>query len=190
MTDLAVLREKWDDIYRAAPHTPQQPAQVLTENAHLLPTSGVALDLACGLGGNAMFLARAGLQVQAWDLSPVAIERVQSSGVGIEAEVRDVENQDFPGETFDVVVVSRFLTRRLAPAIAGSLRRGGLLYYQTYVAEKLSDSGPSNSDYLLERNELLRLFADFRVLHYREDGRVGDLSRGRRDEAYFVGQKL
>src|SRR5882724_1266274 len=47
--------------------------QVLVENVHLLPTHGRALDVACGLGAGSIFLARHGLKVVAWDISPVAI---------------------------------------------------------------------------------------------------------------------
>lgn len=185
------LRDKWDGVYQRMPDSLPHPAEVLEINAHLLPASGLALDLACGLGGNALFLALAGLQVSAVDLSPVAIERLRSvsGGFAVEAEVRDVESTGLPVDAFDVVVVSRFLTRSLCPAIIRSLKGGGLLFYQTYIAEKLSEAGPSSPDYLLERNELLRLFPDFRVLYFREEARVGDLARGRRDEALFVGQK-
>jgi len=46
----------------------------LTQNQHLLPSQGTALDLACGQGGNSQLLAKAGLDVLAWDSSAVAIE--------------------------------------------------------------------------------------------------------------------
>ncbi len=187
------LLTKWDRIYSGASETEPEPAQVLTENAHLLPREGDALDLACGLGGNALFLARRGFTVKAWDISKVAVGRLASlaekSGLPLEAEARDVETGPFPREAFDVVVVSRFLARRLAQPILGSLRPGGLLFYQTYVREKLAPAGPSNPDYLLQENELLALFRGLRVLVYREEGRIGDLGAGRRDEAFFVGCK-
>ena len=186
-------RAKWDRIYSGAREAEPEPAVVLEESAHLLPSKGDALDLACGLGGNALFLARRGLTVSAWDISKVAVGRLASlaekSGLPLEAEVRDVEAEPFPREAFDVVVVSRFLARPLAKAIIGSLKPGGLLFYQTYVREKLTSTGPSNPDYLLEENELLTLFSGLRVLVYREEGRFGDLSAGSRDEAFFVGCK-
>lgn len=194
MSAADAMRAKWDRIYRETPAVLPEPALVLAENAHLLPVSGVALDLACGLGGNALFLARSGLRTLAWDLSPVAAARLAalagSLGLMVEVEARDAETAAFTREAFDVVVVSRFLARQLAEPIMGSLRRGGLLFYQTYVREKLSPSGPSNPDYLLAQNELLALFRGLRVVLYREEGRLGDISRGRRDEAFFIGQKV
>ena len=45
------------DMRQDPPGSPK-PAQVLSDYAYLLPESGTALDLACGRGGNALFLAR------------------------------------------------------------------------------------------------------------------------------------
>ena len=92
--DASGLRLKWNQRHGQA-EGPGRPAQVLAENRHLLPAVGEALDLACGLGANALLLAEAGLQVTAWDLSPVAIQRLsQLAGErglsGLRAEVRDL----------------------------------------------------------------------------------------------------
>jgi tellurite methyltransferase len=187
------MREKWDHIYAADTEEEPAPAAVLRENAHLLPLGGNALDLACGRGGNALFLARRGFRVSAWDISPVAIGRLagwaERSGLALEAAVRDVESVPFPRETFTVITVSRFLARSLTGAILDSLAPGGLLFYQTFVREKLSTKGPGNPEYLLRVNELLDLFREMRILVYREEGRAGDLSAGNRDEASLVGKK-
>lgn len=165
----------------------------MAENSHLLPTTGSALDLACGLGANALLLARYGLETHAWDSSPVAIERLrqaaQTQDLAISAEIRDVERHPPPADTFDVIVVSRFLCRALAPLLLRALKPGGLLFYQTFVRDKAPDIGPSNPDYLLEPNELLALFADLRLAVYREEARLGDTCRGFRNEAMLVAWK-
>src|SRR3569832_2422999 len=62
-------QDRWDARYREA-GLPGAPATVLLENAHLLPREGTALDLACGLGANALLLAERGLTSHAWDISP------------------------------------------------------------------------------------------------------------------------
>ena len=187
------MQTKWDRIYAGSPASEPEPAAVLAGNAHLLPPAGRALDLACGLGGNALFLARRGFAVSAWDISPVAIARLAAQaarlGLAIDAQTRDVESEPFPLAAFEVAVASRFLARALARPIMDSLKPGGLLFYQTFVRDKPGAQGPANPDYLLAENELLALFAGMRLLVYREEGRVGDLSLGRRDEAYFVGRR-
>jgi len=184
---------RWDTIYsRADAAEATEPAAVLRENAHLLPAQGRALDLACGRGGNALFLAARGLDTSAWDISAVVIgalaEHARRAGLPLEARVRDVVAEPPAPGSFDVIVVSRFLDRSIAPAIAAALRPGGLLFYQTFIAEAASGAGPRNPAYRLGRNELLRLFPALHVLVYREEGRTGDLSQGLRDEALLVAQ--
>jgi SAM-dependent methyltransferase len=187
------LQAKWDKIYLNLSDCEPGPALVLAENTHLLPHTGHALDLACGLGGNALFLARRGFAVSAWDISTVAIAKLAAQasrlGLAVDAQARDVEYEGLPSAVFDVVAVSHFLCRPLAKPIVDSLKPGGLLFYQTYARDKISPHGPGNSDFLLAENELLTLFGGMRVLFYREDGRVGDWQSGRRNEAFFIGQK-
>ncbi len=193
MTDPVTLKAKWDDRYRIGSESPM-PARVLAENAHLLPIRGRALDLACGLGGSALFLARAGLTVDAWDLSTVAIDRLSatalSEGLELRAEVRDVLALPLPSGVYDVIVVSHFLERSLAPALRSALVPGGLLFYQTFVRDAVGIHGPANPEYRLAGNELLELFEGMVVRVYREEWRVGDLSRGFRDLAQLVAQRL
>ena len=127
----------------------------------------------------------------AWDLSPVAAERVTTEaarrGVAVDAEARDVTARAPEPDAFDVITIGHFLERPLAPPIAAALRPGGLLFYQTFTRERTG--GPSNPDFLLEVGELLRLFAGLRVLYYREDGRIGDPARGIRGQALLVARR-
>lgn len=186
------LRAKWDSRYRDDDRRPSV-AQLLAENSHLLPLQGRVLDLACGLGANALFLAEAGLEVSAWDLSSVAVERLRREsarrGLRIDAQVRDLQAEPPESESFDVIVVAHFLDRNLVEAISEALRPGGLLFYQTFTRESVTGCGPSNPQYRLGLNELLRLFPGLTVRFYREEGRVGDLTRGTRDVAMLVAQR-
>lgn len=190
MTD--ELTEKWNARYRVA-EGEASACYALREFAHLLPEAGKALDLACGRGGNALLLAEHGLQVQAWDLSSVAIETLQTAatarGLTIQASVRDIEQEPMQANSFDVIVVSYFLERDLAPVLINALKPDGLLFYETFIREKPEGVGPSNPDYLLGENELLSLFADLHVLAYREEGLVGALDKGQRNVAMLVAQK-
>ncbi len=186
------LIRRWDARYREADSV-VAPAAVLHENAHLLPATGDALELACGLGGNALFLAERGLQVQAWDISGVAVARLaetaKARNLHVQARQRDVLAHPPRPSSIDVLVVTRFLERDLAPALSAALRPGGLLFYQTFTREAADESGPSNPAFRLAPNELLNLFRDLRVLVYREEGRVGRLDEGFRNEALLVAQR-
>ena len=186
-------QEKWDTRYRNATPTVEA-AAVLRDNVHLLPPSGRALDLACGLGGNAILLAQHGLDTQAWDLSPVAIERLQVTAQdkglhNLTASVRDVEHAWPEPNSFNVITVSFFLSRDMCPALIAALKPDGLLFYQTFTRTKVSDCGPSNPEFRLADDELLTLFAPLQVLVYREEGTTGDTSHGFRDQAMLVAKK-
>ena len=189
-------RQCWDQRYSET-LTGQPPATVLSAHLHLLPATGTALDLACGLGANALLLARQGLATWAWDISPVAITRLdeyaRKAGLAIHTEIRNVVLRPPEPARFDVIVVSRFLERSLAPALQAALHPGGLLFYQTFTKTRTGEgeaTGPRNPDFLLDDNELLHLFKPLRVRFYREEGLPGDSSRGCRNEAMLIAQKV
>jgi SAM-dependent methyltransferase len=191
--ELQTLREKWDERHADADKQPT-PAEVLLRNLHLLPAQGRALDLACGLGGNALTLARHGLDVVAWDISPVAIQRLnryaaEEGLANLCGEVRDVEQAPPPRNHFDLIIVSYFLERRLIADLMAALVSGGLIYYQTFIQAAVSATGPQNPAFRLADNELLQLFSSFKLRYYREENRLGDLSEGTRDVAMLVAEK-
>jgi SAM-dependent methyltransferase len=163
----------------------------LTENIFLLPKNGTVLDLACGLGANALLLAKKGLKTHAWDNSAVALKKLNENAVKRNLSVITkkvfIEPISLPKNTFDVIVVSRFLDRFLCDAIIDSLKQGGLLYYQTYTKEKLNEKGPNNPAFLLDKNELLKLFNSLQLVVYRDNSVIGDVQFGERNEAFYIG---
>ena len=166
---------------------------VVSENLHLLPESGVGLELACGLAANSFALAEQGLSMDAWDISPVVVEQVNqraaAEGASVSAAARDVVEQPPEQAHYDLVVVSRFLDRSIIASIINCLKPGGLVFYQTFSQTRVGEGGPSNMAFRLADNELLSLFAGFKVLVYREEGLLGDTSKGFRNEALLVAQK-
>ena len=187
-----VTQKRWDDRYRGM-GLPGAPATVLLENAHLLPRHGTALDLACGLGANALLLAEQGLTTHAWDISPVAIDKLRhiadERGLPVIGEVKDALRDAIPPMRFDVVVVAHYLERALTRPLIDALKPGGLLFYQTFTATAVNNEGPERPEWRLADGELLTMFAPLRALVYREEGRVGDLERGFRNKALLVAVK-
>jgi 2-polyprenyl-3-methyl-5-hydroxy-6-metoxy-1,4-benzoquinol methylase len=187
-------RDKWNDIYAAADNSTPTAALVLQQNIHLLPSTGHALDLACGTGGNALLLAKQGLDCWAWDISDIALNILQAHAeqqhYSIQTEQKDIVTDVFPANFFDVIVISHFLERSICDKIIKSLNENGILLYQTFTVETADrNSGPRNPRYRLMPNELLQLFAKLQLLAYREDTSSGDLTQGMREEAYLIGKK-
>jgi len=173
------VASKWNARYAYSNKSSQAPppADVLVNGAEFLPESGIAVDIACGLGGNAVYLAQKGLTVFAWDISEAAIESIQKSNVI--AEVRDVVSNPPEPNSFDVIVVSRFLDRNLCANLSDALKPDGVIFYQTFTA------GLSNSDYLLKENELPALFASLTPCYVYES----TVNERGFSEAQFIGRK-
>jgi len=190
---MPAMQAKWDQIYGSKAVAAEACPRVLGEHAHLLPMHGRALDVACGMGGASIFLARHGLEVVAWDISPVAIARLRGfaaqHGLAIAAQMVDVTGVQMPEEAFDVIHVSRFLERGVCAALSRALRHDGLLFYQTFSLEALDTAHVKNPDYCLVRGELLGLFHELRPVVYREEALLGDTTQGLRNEVLFVAQK-
>ncbi len=184
--------DKWNNRYRDA-QAPGSPATILADNLHLLPAAGEALELACGLGANALLLADQGLTTTAWDLSEVAVSKLRrfasQQHLSIQAEARDIQPHHLQPASYDVICVSAFLERQLCPAITAALRPGGLLFYQTFTRLKVHEGGPSNPDFLLATGELLTLFSSLSPVVYREEADCGDISRGLRNQACLIARK-
>lgn len=184
-------QQRWDKRYEGS--GVGTPAPVLLENAHLLPKAGRALDLACGMAANGMFLAEQGLEVDAWDISPVAVEKVnelgRQRGLNITAKACDLGQEKIPEANYDVLICCHFLERGLTQAIVDALKPGGLLFYQTFTQTAVNPGGPEKAEWRLADQELLTMFQPFKVLVYREEGVQGDTTRGFRDKALIVAKK-
>ena len=151
-----------------------EPAGWVRDHADLLPVSGPALDLACGRGRHALWLAERGLEVLAVDRNPEAIDEIRKAAVHrrllIDAEVRDLEagHSTLGLDAFDVIVVVHYLHRPLFPALIGALRNGGLLLYETFTRAQALRGRPTNPAFLLEPGELRRLVEPLAIVDYRE----------------------
>jgi tellurite methyltransferase len=149
-----------------------QPSQFLVKNIGLLPR-GWALDVAMGAGRNAIYLARMGFDVEGVDVSissvDEALARAREASVSIRTRVVNLEKfPDFGKENYDLVICFNYLQRALLPKMKDWLKPGGVLMYETFIIDQSQFGRPKNPDFLLQHNELLHAFGDFRVLRYRE----------------------
>ena len=115
----------------------------------------------------------------------------EAGNLVIQRSIRECDVNESPPSSnmFDVICVSFYLERAITTQIMEALKPQGLLFYQTFTHERVSDQGPSNPSYRLKPNELLELFAPLHVLSYQELGLVGNVERGVRDVAWLVGQR-
>jgi tellurite methyltransferase len=181
-------RERWNRKYAAGnPNATFEPEPLLLQYAHLLTGHGMALDLACGVGHNAIFLARRGYEVLAVDASLVGLgycrTRLKDSQLRVHLVAADLDDFALPRDTFALVIVFRFLSRPLLPRIKQTLAPGGLLIQQTFNLNQLRIAPQMNPEYLLQPGELARTFADFETIA------TNDTADNSSELTYWVGRR-
>jgi tellurite methyltransferase len=157
-----------------------------------LPPDGDVLEVACGRGRNALWLARRGLKTTAVDRDAEAIATLDAlarrDSLPLAARVVDLEGPrlSLGHAAFDLIVVTHYLHRPLFPALRTALRPGGVLIYETFTRAQALRGQPTNPAFLLEPGELVRLVSPLQVVDAREgdfEGRmvasVVALKRGR-----------
>lgn len=157
------------------------PSAWLIENADLLPRGGRVLDVACGRGRHALWLAERGFDVHAIDRNPDAIEHLNAiasrADLNLRADRIDLETDPPPAlgdSAYDLVIGFNYLHRPLMPALRAAVKPGGRVFYETFTSRQAERGHPRNPAFLLQTGELAMLMAPFAVLRSREgevDGR-------------------
>lgn len=159
-------RDKWDRKYREE-RFPTDPSRVVREFYHMAKT-GRALDIACGNGRNACFLAAQGFEVDAVDISEEGLQRFACRSPAINRICMDLRSYRIPPRCFQLIVNTRFLMRQLFPALQEGLLPGGVLIFETYLQEvSVTDGRKFGRNHLLRENELRHAFPDLQTLVYR-----------------------
>lgn len=176
-------RRRWDARHSAAQDVVPLPPDVLRGRVDLVPTSGRALDVACGRGAVALWLAQRGLTVDAVDVSTVGLDAGEHRGADLPVRWwRHDLDAGLPAACagpYAVVVMQRFRAPALYPALAAALAPGGLLVI-TVLSEVDEGPGPWRAP----PGELLRAFGHLDVLvHTEENGEASLVGRlgGRAD---------
>lgn len=163
----------WDERYRSRERAREdfatEPVPLVADAASKLQP-GRALDLACGTGRNALWLAEHGWKVTAVDGAAAAVEilrrRAQERGLSIDARAADLEKREFriEPEAWDLICISYYLQRDLFERAKRGLAPGGVLVALVHIAEP----GEEPTLHRLAPGELPRYFGDLEILHHRE----------------------
>jgi tellurite methyltransferase len=137
---------------------------------------GTALDLACGLGGNSLLLARRNYVVEAIDISEVACnylkEHAENLNLTISPHVEDLNKlNDFHmrKSSYDLVVMAYYLNRSLFPLVKTIIKENGYFFMETYYLSEQNRHVGVSDRYKLNSQELLVQFSDWKVLFYEEN---------------------
>ncbi|MGM0578190.1 MAG: class I SAM-dependent methyltransferase [Myxococcota bacterium] len=172
-------RERWDARFAGEAYAMGRgPKPILLEVAEALPRAGRALDVACGEGQTAAWLAERGLGVDAVDVSSVALDKAralaESRGVGdrVRFVAQDLDEGLPEGlaPAWDLITCLYYRNRALVPRLVERLVPGGLLLLVVLTRDNLRLNGAQapRAAFLAERGELLAATRGLDLVLYRE----------------------
>ena len=194
-------RDKWDDRYRSGAYeTRRHPSALLADWLGRFDVTGIsprAIDIACGAGRNALFLARHGWHVDAVDISPVALERLRATAdaedLSITCSELDLDPataalDGFRGQPYDLAVLMRYTDTALVEVLPRAIAPGGYLIAEMHMKTDEKVAGPRSPRFRVATGALRQAGAALDLLHYYEglatdpDGRTVALAQlvGRR----------
>jgi tellurite methyltransferase len=162
-------KDRWNEKYNTETFIfGEKPTRFIAENYDLL-RKGKVLDLAMGEGRNAVFLATKGFDVLGMDISEKGLEKAdalaKANGVSIETKVVDLENTQLEKDGYDSIICTYYMQRDLYQQMKTAVKSGGRVLVETYNVDYLNYSNFPRK-YLLETNELLEIFKDFKIIRY------------------------
>lgn len=160
--------EEWNERYRSGEQLFETPSK-LVEHFAISLAAGDALDLACGAGRNALYLAARGWHVTAVDGSPIGIDtllaRAGKQKLQIDARVADLERGEFQikADAYDLICDCYYLQRSLIEPMKSGLRAGGMVIVIVHLADP--DQQPRGTSSRAVPGELRKYFREWTILH-------------------------
>lgn len=170
-------RVKWNSKYNERLNQPRDlEANPRLKNLSNYLTGGKALDLACGIGGNSLFLAQMRYEVEAVDISDVAIHFIQEQVLKYKlpinpkiCDLTELDNQHWRKQSFDLVVMTYYLDRALFPLVKALIKKKGYFFMETFYQSTQSSNHGISNKYKLQPKELLTVFNDWKIHFFEED---------------------
>lgn len=167
---------KWNEKHKEQLNQIKEPkANQRLEALSSYLTGGNALDIACGLGGNSLFLAKMNYQVQAIDISDIAINYIQEQAAIRKLEIfpqkcdlTEINKLDGSNDSFNIAVMTYYLDRDLFPIVKRIIKEHGYFFMETYFQSPQNNQNISNK-YKLMPQELLNEFRDWKILYFEEN---------------------
>jgi SAM-dependent methyltransferase len=200
--------DRWNDRYRTDEFAyGEEPNNYLKEQLGLLDTGSILFP-AEGEGRNAVFAAKLGWKVSAFDISiegkNTALQLAENNKVNIDYQVGELEELDYKAEQFDAIAL---IYAHFPAAIKSTyhqkldqyLRKGGLLIFEAfskkhldYLAKNEKVGGPKEIDMLFSIEEIKSDFANYEIVALVEkeiELNEGLFHNGQGSVIRFVGKK-
>ena len=180
-------RDKWDGRYADGAYAERQHPSALLENWAEKISPGRALDVACGAGRNALWLAERGFSVDALDISSVGLARLGETAAARELEIKLIEHDlDEPlqvAEQYQLILMIRYVNLPLLGQLERLLAPGGWLICEEHMVSDADVIGPRTPAYRVQPGALAEAVPGLTVESLAEglvtepDGRTAALSQ-------------
>jgi tellurite methyltransferase len=164
-------RTRWNQRYAEDSYHKNNPVTLLEDWLPKLP-AGRALDVACGAGRNALYLAQAGYQVDAIDISAEGLnqarQKAEHQGLSINWIEHDFD-QAFQFDTdYDLIIVMWYVNLALITRLCGCLTAGGYLLCEEHLITDQEVIGPSSLNFRVVPGDLREAVSGLDILFYEE----------------------
>jgi tellurite methyltransferase len=187
-------RDKWNARYAAGAYATRDHATRLLVDWLPRLAKGRALDVACGAGRNARFLAAHGFLTDGVDISEVALTRAAQSSQAQALAVRwiraDLEARPLPFAecTYDLIVCVRYVNTALYPSLIELLAPGGFLVAEQHLRTDAEVAGPRNAEYRFAPGALRKYMAGLDIV-FEFEGLTDDPDGRRAALAQVIGRR-
>ena len=165
-------RIKWDKRHRAKSGEEMSPPSEFIQRWVDRCLGGRALDVACGRGRNALFLAASGYEVDAVDISEEGLNNARRSakisGLKVNWIAHDLDEPFCPDSSYDLIVMVHYVNLPLIASLARLLKPGGILLCEQHLATDAEVAGPSNPAFRLEPQQLREAARGLKILELKE----------------------
>lgn len=181
-------RDKWDKRYATGDYRKSNPVELLHNWAPRL-NPGRALDVACGAGRNALYLAELGFEVDAIDISAAGLKLARQQATSRHLDINWIEQDlDTPPvieRPYDLIIVFWFVNLPLINQLCQHLSPGGHLISAQHLAAEGDLNGPGSNRFRIQPGELKAAVEGLQIINYYE-GIEEDADGGRLASAAVV----
>ena len=164
-------RNKWNLRYAEDSYRKTNPVTLLSDWLPKIPV-GNALDVACGAGRNAIYLAEAGFQVDAIDISHEGLQqtaqKAAARGLAVTCIEHDLDESYAFATHYDLIVVLWYVNLKLIKQLCDCLAPGGFLICEEHLRSEQETIGPGNPDFRVAPGALRDAVATLDLLFYEE----------------------
>lgn len=185
-------REKWNQRYTEDSYHKNNPVSLVQDWLPEIPV-GKALDVACGAGRNAIYLAQVGYRVDAIDISAEGLNKARQKASEQRLEVNWVEHdldQSFDFDTdYSLILVMWYVNLELIGRLCDCLAPGGFILCEEHLITDEDVIGPSSNDYRVTSGALRAAVPGLEILLYEESIEIGTEDGERVASARVVARK-